>query len=79
VQPLPLPVRIALTWVAIFPLVLLAQYALRPLVQAWPLPLATALTMGVVVPVAVIWAVPLLSRWYARTRSAGSRRADGTR
>ncbi len=65
-HPLPLPARLAVTWLAIFPLVLLAQALLRPLVHDWPPVLATALTMALVVPVALVWAVPLLSRWCAR-------------
>lgn len=72
-NPLPLPARMVVTWLAIFPLVVLAQFLLGPVVVGWPPVFATALTMGLVVPIAVIWAVPLLSRWYARLfiRTAG--------
>ncbi len=68
-HPLPLPVRVVLAWVAIYPLVLLAQIVLRPVVGAWPGPAGTALVMALVVPVAVLWAVPALTRTYLRLRA----------
>lgn len=64
--PLSAPVRIVLTWAAIFPLVALSRFLLSPLIADWPDLLQTALVMAVVVPVAVLWAVPLLTRLFKR-------------
>lgn len=72
---LPLFTRIALTWLAIFPLVALAQFLLRPIVIGWPGLLQTALAMVLVVPVAVAWAVPFLTRAYLRFQNRTSKRA----
>lgn len=78
-KPLPLPVRLVVTWLAIFPLVALAQYLLTPMVADWPHMLATGLTMALVVPVAILVTMPLLSRWTARllARPAVSAPAKG--
>ena len=64
-KPLPLPARLLVTWLAIFPLVVIVQFLLDFLVGTWPPLLMTALTLALVVPIALLWAVPLLSRWYA--------------
>lgn len=70
----PLPIRMVITWLAIFPLVALAQALLRPLLAGWPDLLVTAIVMSVVVPIAVTWAVPFLGRCYGRI---AARRARG--
>ncbi|MGM1016680.1 MAG: hypothetical protein ACQEW8_03975 [Actinomycetota bacterium] len=57
-----------ITWLAILPLVTLFRFLLAPLVGGWPDLLQTALVMTLVVPVAVLWAVPLLTRAYLRLR-----------
>lgn len=72
-HPLPLPARLAITWLAIFPLVSLAQWLLRPLLAGWPELLVTAAVVTVVVPIAVTVVVPTLTRLYTaatRRRSA---------
>ncbi|WP_051218087.1 hypothetical protein [Nocardioides insulae] len=62
----PLPARIVVTWLAIFPLAALVQTLLHPLTADWPPLLATAATLTLVVPNALIWAVPLLTKLYLR-------------
>lgn len=74
-RPLPLLPRIAVTWLAIFPLVVVARALLRPLVDGWPDVAATALLMAVVVPVAVLVAVPALTRAYTALRGSRAPRA----
>jgi antibiotic biosynthesis monooxygenase (ABM) superfamily enzyme len=63
--PVPLIARIAITWVAIFPLVVLAQFVTAQLIGGWPGIARTAVTMALVVPVAVTWVMPALMRGYA--------------
>ncbi len=60
--PLSLPVRVLITWLGIFPLVLIAQWLLAPVTADWPLVFSTALTLGVVVPIAVGVVIPALFR-----------------
>lgn len=70
---LPIPARLVITWLAIFPLVAMVQALLQPLLTTWPIVLVTAATTAVVVPIAVIWVVPGLTRLYlalARRRTA---------
>ncbi|UTX53257.1 hypothetical protein [Leucobacter aridicollis] len=62
--PIPLAARLVITWLAIFPLVAIAQAILQPLLADWPQLLVTAAVMTVVVPAAVTVAVPALSRAY---------------
>ncbi|PRI10032.1 hypothetical protein [Leucobacter massiliensis] len=71
----PAPVRMIVTWIGIFPLVLLAQWLLRPLTAAWPLVLSTGLTLAVVVPLAVGVVIPTLFRVLGMLRR---RRAETT-
>ncbi|MCS3428864.1 hypothetical protein [Leucobacter aridicollis] len=61
---IPLLARLVITWLAIFPLVAAAQVVLQPLLAGVPQLLVTAVVMTAVVPVAVTWAVPALSRAY---------------
>ncbi|GAA2835363.1 hypothetical protein FB468_2316 [Leucobacter komagatae] len=75
--PIPLPARLAVTWLAIFPLVAIAQAILQPLLAGWPPLLVTAAVMTVVVPIAVTWAVPALSRAYVSLASRRSRDRKG--
>jgi hypothetical protein len=70
--PLPLLVRIVVTWLAIFPLVILVGLALAPLVNGWPGIVQTAVLMTVVVPLAVIWVVPALTKAAVRLRARGA-------
>lgn len=60
--PLPLPLRVLATWGVILPLALLAQWLLSPLTAGWPPVLTLALTISIVVPVVVVWALPLALR-----------------
>ncbi|KAM9862070.1 hypothetical protein ACI1US_02070 [Leucobacter sp. BZR 635] len=62
--PIPLPARLLITWLAIFPLVSIAQAVFQPLLASWPTLLVTAITVAAVVPVAVIWVVPGLTKLY---------------
>lgn len=71
--PIPLPARLAVTWLAIFPLVAIAQAILQPLLAGWPPLLVTAVVMTAVVPIAVMWAVPALSRAYVALTGRRSR------
>ncbi|WP_156322454.1 hypothetical protein [Leucobacter musarum] len=64
----PLAIRMLLTWTAILPLVLLVRFALAPLVASWPDVLGFALTVTIVVPIAVGFAVPMLTRGYHAMR-----------
>ncbi|WP_156762122.1 hypothetical protein [Microbacterium karelineae] len=64
--PLPLPLRIIVTWSALFPLVVVVQFALSFIAHDWPTPVVTALTLAIVVPIAVAWVVPFASRLAAR-------------
>lgn len=64
----PLAIRMLLTWTAILPLVLLVRFALAPLVASWPDVLGFALTVTIVVPIAVGFAVPMLTRGYHALR-----------
>ena len=70
--PLPATLRILATWAAILPLALGARALLGPFVAAWPEPLALALAITLVVPVAVLWAVPFLLRGIAALRARTS-------
>ncbi|WP_221585307.1 hypothetical protein [Microbacterium sp. G2-8] len=74
--PLPLPLRIIVTWCALFPLVAIMQFALSFVTGGWPTLLTTALTLAIVVPIAVTWAVPLVSRLAARLIARRRRRAS---
>lgn len=61
-SPLPLPIRVLTTWGVILPLALLAQWLLAPITAGWPPVLTLALTISIVVPVVVVWALPLALR-----------------
>lgn len=58
--------RAVITWLAIFPSVLLGQVALFPVIGDWPLVLRTAVLTAVVVPLAVYLVVPQLMKANAR-------------
>lgn len=75
-QPPPLLARIVITWFAILTLVTLTQTLLAPVTSAWHPLAATAVTITLVVPVAVSWVIPALFRVYARVspRRPGERR-----
>lgn len=60
----PTPARILVTFCAICPLVLIVSTILRPFTGSWPWPFVTILTLAIVVPNAVLWAVPLLTKAY---------------
>lgn len=62
--PIPLPARLLITWLAIFPLVSIAQAVFQSLLASWPTMLVTAITVAAVVPIAVIWVVPGLTKLY---------------
>lgn len=55
-------VRARATWLAVDPLVTVVLAVTRPVLDVAPLPLQTLVLTAVVVPVAVLWAVPLLLR-----------------
>lgn len=71
--PVPLAIRMLLTWTAILPLVLIVRFALAPLVSTWPDVLGFALTVTIVVPIAVGFAVPMLTRGYHALRRRSRR------
>lgn len=75
--PVPVLARLVITWLAIFPLVVLAQFALRAPTDDWPWPLVTALIMAFVVPPAALGTIPALTRVYIRL--TGARRHSGPR
>ena len=56
-------------------LLIVARALLRPLVDGWPDVAATALLMAVVVPVAVLVAVPALTRAYTALRGSRAPRS----
>ena len=58
--------RAAITWAAIFPLVVLSQWVLAPLIEPWPPALRALAVTLVVVPVAVYAVVPRLIAAYLR-------------
>lgn len=79
-RPVPPPApsvhrRALITWLAIFPLVTLAQIGLAPLLGGLPIVLGTAVLTAVVVPVAVYLVLPMLLRLNARlsARATGGR------
>ena len=63
--------RAIITWLAIFPSVLLGQIALFPVIGDWPLVVRTAVLTAFVVPLAVYLVVPQLMK--ANARLAGRR------
>lgn len=65
-QTIPVPARLVITWLALLPLVLLAQLAVREVADGWPWPLVTALVMTLVVPLASLVTIPALTRAYVR-------------
>ncbi|MBP2436115.1 hypothetical protein [Microbacterium amylolyticum] len=65
-RPLPLLPRIIVTGYAIFPLIATAQYALSPLISAWPRLVQTLVMVTIVVPIAVICVVPVMSAAYRK-------------
>lgn len=67
-RPLPRPLQALITWTAILPLVLIVSAIVAPFTEGWPDPLRSALTITVVVPIAVFWAVPLLAKTVQRMR-----------
>lgn len=58
--------RAVITWAAIFPLVVLSQWVLAPLIEPWPPVLRALAVTLVVVPVAVYAVVPRLIATYLR-------------
>ena len=66
---LPASLRVLATWAAILPLALGVRALIGPLVADWPEPLALAVTISIVVPIAVLWAVPFLVRGIAALRA----------
>jgi antibiotic biosynthesis monooxygenase (ABM) superfamily enzyme len=62
----PTPARILVTFCAICPLVLIVSAILRLFTASWPGPYVTILTLAIVVPNAVLWAVPLLTKLYMK-------------
>ena len=58
--------RAVITWAAIFPLVVLSQWALAPLIVPWPSVFQALAVTLVVVPIAVYVVVPRLMATYLR-------------
>lgn len=54
-----------LTWVGLNPLLILALFALGPLLHSFPMPLRTMLTTAIVVPLMSYLVMPLLTKWFA--------------
>ena len=59
-------VRAMITWTAIFPLVTLGFYAIKPFAADWPPVLRAFVLSIVVVPLAVYIVVPRLMRAYGK-------------
>lgn len=59
------------TWVAVYPIITCLILVLDPLVRDWPTPARTLLLSSIMVPVMVIWAVPMMNRLVAAATSAG--------
>ncbi|MDL9936881.1 hypothetical protein QSJ18_09030 [Gordonia sp. ABSL1-1] len=55
-------VRALIIWIAVYPTITVLMLALRPWVSDLPLPLATLVLTGVVVPVAAYGIIPVLLR-----------------
>lgn len=68
---LALPWRMLVTWLAIYPLVVIAQALVRPVTGGWPPALVTAVVMALVIPVAMLGAVPVLMRLASTVLSSG--------
>ncbi|PZF82683.1 hypothetical protein [Jiangella anatolica] len=71
--------RAVIIWLAIYPLVTLGQFLLRPLTGDLPTPLSTLVLTLLVVPVAVYLVVPALTRVSARLPAGRSRRGQPVR
>lgn len=52
-----------LTWMGVYPLITFLIWALKPLLDALPIPLQTLVLSGLLVPMLVFAVLPLLSRW----------------
>lgn len=66
------------TWIAIFPLVALSQWALGPLMQGWPTLLSTAVSIAAVVCVAVPFVLPFLFKQVGKIMRKRAARAANT-
>ena len=64
--PPSIHVQAAITWLAIFPLVVIGITAMAPFTGGWPPLLRVFVLTLVTVPLAVYWVVPWLMRIYER-------------
>lgn len=71
--------RALIIWLAIYPLVTLGQFLLRPLIGDLPIPVSALVLTLLVVPVAVYLVVPALTRASVRLSAGRSRRARPVR
>ncbi len=58
-----------MTWLAIFPLLVIVRFLVLPLVGDWPDILQSALILAIVVPIAVTWVLPAFTRIVIKLRS----------
>ncbi len=69
-QPPSVHVRAVITWIAIFPLVTLASFAIAPFAEDWNPVLHALILSLIVVPIAVYLVVPQLMRILGKIRAA---------
>jgi antibiotic biosynthesis monooxygenase (ABM) superfamily enzyme len=65
-KPPSIHVRAFLTWLAIFPLVLICFVTVLPLMEGYPVPLRVLVLTLIVIPLAVYLVVPNLMKLYLR-------------
>ena len=63
-------IRAVITWIAIFPLVTIASFAIAPFAEDWNPVLHALILSVIVVPIAVYLVVPQLMRIYGKIRAA---------
>jgi antibiotic biosynthesis monooxygenase (ABM) superfamily enzyme len=67
-SPPPIHVRAVITWIAIFPLVTIGSFVIAPFANDWNPVLRAFMLSTLVVPLAVYFVVPQLTRAYAKLR-----------
>lgn len=54
--------QLFMTWLAVYPVITLLSFVLRPLIEYWPLPLQTLLLSAVMVPTLALLVFPKVTR-----------------